>query len=251
MPLVRQAIGALSRRLGQPELLALVYAGARQALREEIAIRAILASSLRAEATFIDVGTNRGQILREAVRVAPRGRHLAFEPIPALAADLAREFPGVDCRPMALGAKAGTATFCHFRRLDGWSGLQRTLQVSDADGDPEYIPVTVSTLDAEVGHLTPAVIKIDVEGAERDVIEGGRAVLSQVRPLLIFEHVATAAELYGASSEMVWDLLAELDYEIYSVTGDGPFTRAAFTANLTVVNWLARPGAKQPDTRVS
>jgi FkbM family methyltransferase len=241
MPPLRRTIGAVARRLGRPELPAALYAGARQELHEEIAIGAVLASGLRGDATYVDVGTNRGQILREAVRVAPRGRHIAFEPIPALAAALARAFPDVECRQAALGTRPGTARFCHFRSLDGWSGLQRSPEISDERGDPEYITVNVSTLDKEIGDLMPRVVKIDVEGAELGVVDGGRSLLSHARPLVIFEHVAAAAALYGASPDALWDLFTELNYEIFSVTGDGPFTRVAFAENTAVVNWLARP----------
>ncbi len=239
----RRLVGAAARRLGRPELLAACYPGARQALREEIAIGAILASALRGDSTYVDVGANRGQILREAVRVAPHGKHLAFEPIPAVAAELKASFPDVDCRQLALGARSGTARFCYFRNLDGWSGLRRSPEISDERGDPEYITVTVSTFDEELGELLPRVVKIDVEGAELGVIEGARTVLARARPLIVFEHVATGAALYGSSSGALWDLLKELDYEIFSVTGEGPFTRQAFaeTTGGVIVNWLARP----------
>lgn len=246
MALVRRGVGWLSRRLQRPELLAAAYATAREELHEEIAIRAVLASALRSDSTYVDVGTNRGQVLGEAVRAAPRGRHVAFEPIPALAAVLARTFPAVDCRQMALGAEPGRAEFCHFRALDGWSGLRRSPVVSDERGDPEYIAVQVSTLDAEVGDLRPAVIKIDVEGAELDVLEGGRSVLERAKPLLIFEHVASTSALYDAPPAAAWDLLADIGYEILTVTGDGPVTRIAFAENTTVVNWLARPAPASP-----
>jgi FkbM family methyltransferase len=241
MGLVRRGVGWLSRRLERPEVLAAVYANAREELHEEIAITAILASALRSDGTYVDVGTNRGQVLGEAVRVAPRGRHVAFEPIPALAAEVARAFPSVDCRQLAIGATPDTAEFCHFRALDGWSGLRRSPVVSDERGDPEYISVQVSTLDVELGNVHPAVIKIDVEGAELDVLEGGRSLLTRVKPLLIFEHVAFASALYDAPPTAPWDLLTELGYEVLTVTGDGPVTRAAFAENTTVVNWLARP----------
>ncbi len=144
---------------------------------------------------------------------------------------------------MALGSYPQVAKFCHFKNLDGWSGLRRSPEISDARGDPEYITVKVSTLDAEIGDLTPRVIKIDVEGAELAVIEGGRSLLSQARPMVIFEHVAVAAALYGAATEALWDLLRELDYEIFSVTGDGPLTQRAFAESTKVVNWIARPSA--------
>ncbi|MGA2454689.1 MAG: FkbM family methyltransferase [Solirubrobacteraceae bacterium] len=246
MGLVRRGVGWLSRRLERPELLAAAYASAREELHEEIAIRAILASGLRSDSTYVDVGTNRGQVLGEAVRVAPRGRHIAFEPIPALAVEVARAFPAVDCRRKAVGARPGEAEFCYFRAMDGWSGLRRSPVVSDERGDPEYITVEVSTLDVELGELSPAVIKIDVEGAELDVLEGARALLTRAKPLLIFEHVAAASALYDAPPAAPWDLLAELGYEVLTVTGDGPVTRAAFAENATVVNWLARPGAAAP-----
>jgi Methyltransferase FkbM domain len=116
--------------------------------------------------------------------------------------------------------------------------------VSDERGQPEYITVTVSTLDIELATVAPSVIKIDVEGAELEVLEGGRAVLGDARPVLIFEHVGEAAALYGAPPEGVWDLLSELGYRIFSVTGDGPFTRSDFARAGTVVNWLATPSAR-------
>jgi hypothetical protein len=147
----------------------------------------------------------------------------------------------VDCRRKALGAAAEVAEFCHFRRLEGWSGLRRQPGISDSEGDPEFITVEVSTLDAELPDLTPRVIKVDVEGAELAVLQGGLALLRRARPLLIFEHERTPAELYGASSGALWDLLAELGYEVFAVTGEGPFTRAAFEQAQGIVNWLGTP----------
>ena len=236
-------MGAFARRVGRPELVGALYPGARRAEQDALAISAILAASLRTGSTYVDVGSNRGQVLAEAVSAAPHARHLAFEPIPALAAEIRAAFPAVECREMALGAAAGTAEFCHFRKLDGWSGLRRSPLISDERGDPEYIEVQVSTLDAQLGGLDPTVVKIDVEGAELDVLEGGRELLARAMPLLIFEHVASASELYGAAPDALWELLAELGYDVLSVTGAGPYTREAFAAEQDVVNWVARPRA--------
>lgn len=166
MKFTTRAMGAASRRLGRPELLAAIDVHARRTQYDEIAIRAVLAATLPNGATYVDIGANRGQILREAVRVSPRGYHYAFEPIPELAAQLAQHFPEADCRCMALGARPERAQFCHFTALDGWSGLRRRPEVSDERGAPEYITVEVSTLDIELRDVAPAVVKIDVEGAE-------------------------------------------------------------------------------------
>ncbi len=144
-------------------------------------MRAILAAVLRADSCYVDVGANRGQILGEAVRLAARGHHVAFEPIPQLAAALAADFVEVDCRALALGAQPGRASFCHYTRLDGWSGLLANPEISDEQGAPVEIEVEVSTLDDQLTGLDPVLIKIDVEGAEQSVLEGGRELLARAR----------------------------------------------------------------------
>ncbi len=237
----RRVVGAVSRRLGRPELVSALYSGARREEHEAIALSAALAALLPGGGTYVDVGTNRGQLLAEAVRLAPRGRHLAFEPIPVLAAGLAASFPTVDVRQKALGARSERTRFCHFTRLDGWSGLRRNPEVSDEQGAPEYIDVEVSTLDVELAGHTPTVLKIDVEGAELEVLKGAGELLERARPVVIFEHVARATALYGDSPEALWDLFAEARYRITSVLGEGPFDRGAFAASRDVVNWLAAP----------
>jgi FkbM family methyltransferase len=241
MSLTHRALGAVARRVERPELVATFYPGARQLLHEEIAIKAVLAAVLRRDATYVDVGTNRGQLLGAALATAPAGRHVAFEPIPQLAAQLKRSFPQVDTRQLAVSSEPGTAEFCHFRTMDGWSGLRRSPEVSDERGAPEFIEVSLSTLDIELAELQPRVIKIDVEGAELQVVRGGSTVLAANKPFVIFEHAAAAAALYGSPSVALFDLLGELDYEIFTITGDGPYTRAAFAASTGVVNWFARP----------
>lgn len=239
MNLATRAIASVSRRLDRPELLAAVNATARRSQLEDAAMSAVLACTLNDDATYVDIGANRGQVLREAVRVAPRARHIAFEPVPAVADELVRAFPQVDCRRKALAAQAEQARFCYFRRLDGWSGLRRHPQISDSRGDPEYITVEVSTLDAELGEIAPSVVKIDVEGAEQAVLEGARTVLARARPVVIFEHVRDTAELHRTPPGAPWDLLDELGYSIFTLTGDGPVTRAAFIQDAHTVNWLA------------
>jgi len=239
--LARRAAGALSRRLDRPELLSVLDPAIRQAEHEEIAIRALFAATLRGGSLYVDVGTNRGQLLAEAVRVSPYARQIAFEPIPALAEEIAARFPAVDCRRLAVGARVEEARFCHFTKLDGWSGLRRSPEISDERGAPQFIDVHVSTIDSELAGLAPTLIKIDVEGAELGVLEGGRELLTRVRPLLVVEHVAAAAALYETSSEQLWELLDELGYSLFAATGEGPLSRAAFAAPGRGVNWLEVP----------
>ncbi|MHB8233858.1 MAG: FkbM family methyltransferase [Solirubrobacteraceae bacterium] len=238
---MHRALSSAARRLQRPELVATFYGGARRFLHEDIAVQALIAALLRHDATYVDVGTNRGQLLAEALRVAPGGRHVAFEPIPELAAEVRRAFPGVDTRQLALSEQPGSAEFCHFTTMDGWSGLRRSPEVSDVRGHPQYIQVQLSTLDAELAGLSPRLIKIDVEGAELDVVRGGRELLGSVKPFVIFEHVAAAAALYSSSSSALWKLFDGLGYDVFSITGEGPLTAEEFASFGGGVNWLARP----------
>src|SRR5688500_17081728 len=95
VPLTKRVLAGVSRRTRRPELLAAFDRLARRDLRDELAMRAILAAKLRAESTFVDVGANTGQWTKDALRCAPGGRHLAFEPVPALHEEMTRALPEV------------------------------------------------------------------------------------------------------------------------------------------------------------
>ena len=191
----------------------------------------MLAALLRPDATYVDVGTNRGQLLGEAVRVAPAGRHIAFEPIPELAEEVRRRVPARRHAASWRSARSrASAEFCHFKTMDGWSGLRRSPEVSDERGHPEYIQVQLSTLDAELAGVDPRVVKIDVEGAELDVVRGGRAgarAQPAVRDLRARRGRRRAVRVGLRRPVGRFD---ELGYEIFSITGDGPFARDAFAA---------------------
>jgi hypothetical protein len=52
-------------------------------------------------------------------------------------------------------------------------------------------------------------IKIDVEGAELQVLRGATATIRRCRPVIVFEHGVGAADCYGTTPEQVYDVLTE------------------------------------------
>jgi FkbM family methyltransferase len=238
----RRVVGHLSRRFDRPELLAAFDVDIARTHREDVAMRAILAALLEHDSVYVDVGANSGQILAHAVAAAPEGRHVAFEPIGAHVRELRLRFPGVDSRALAISDYPGESTFTHFRDLSGWSGLKRQPRISDELGNPETITVRVSTLDEQLDGIDPAVVKIDVEGAELGVLRGASRVIERSRPRLILEHGSESAALYGTGSPDLWDQLTEFGYRVYPVTGGRPVDRRAFGGGSKTVNWLAVPG---------
>jgi hypothetical protein len=93
--------------------------------------------------------------------------------------------------------------------------------------------------------LSPAFLKIDVEGAEEEVLAGAAETLMRHRPLVAFEHGAGSAEYFGTTPERLHTLLcAELGYRIEGLDGDGPYDIRRFArifASGERVNFVARP----------
>src|SRR5512137_410531 len=70
---------------------------------------AVMRRCLGRDSTCVDVGCHEGLMLREMLRLAPAGRHHAFEPIPELYRKLCVAFPTVTVHGVALSDAAGEA----------------------------------------------------------------------------------------------------------------------------------------------
>jgi FkbM family methyltransferase len=215
----------------------------RRELRDEHALRVVLASVLRADSNAIDVGANVGAVLESIVRIAPRGNHIAYEPIPDLHARLSSSFPTVDVRRAALSDVCEETEFAHVVDAPAYSGLRRR-QLPANIGEVRSIPVRTERLDdvLEPGYV-PALLKIDVEGAELNVLRGARRTLELHRPVVLFEHGSGGADVYGATPGELFDLLDQVGLRIFDTEGEGPYSREGFCATFTepIWNFLACP----------
>jgi FkbM family methyltransferase len=241
----RQQVLRVARRLGaEPHLRRAQEALAPWEIwrnrRDDAHLRAVMAAVLAPDSNGIDVGANIGEVLSTLVRLAPQGRHIAYEPLPELAGALAERFPGVDVRCAALAGAPGEATF--YRRADAPSRSA----LRPLGGPTEPLPVRLEALDDSLpdGYVLHF-LKIDVEGAELAVLEGALRTLRRDRPVVAFEHGSTALE-YGTTHGMVHDLLCgEAGLRIFDMDGDGPFDRATFERVADPPgrrwNFLARP----------
>lgn len=185
--------------------------------------------SLAADANCIDVGANIGDILQDIVTIAPNGRHVAYEPLPELGADLKRRFPKVDVRNAAVSDADGEATFYHVRSSHGRSSLS-------SDGlDPrnvEQLRVRLEVLDEALPReYVPALVKIDVEGAEAAVLRGARRLLGEHHPIVVFEHGAAAAGM-GSTSGEIHGTLGSLGFRIFDIDGRGPLSADEFDTSV-------------------
>jgi FkbM family methyltransferase len=207
-------------------------------------LHAILGAVLRPDSNCIDVGAHDGVFLADMARLAPLGRHIAYEPLPELAGVLAQRFPGVDVRNRALSDREGQAEFMHVLTRPGWSGF-RERPYPDKE-TVRRITVPTESLDRAVGRdYVPHFIKIDVEGAEEQVLRGALETIRRHQPLVALEHGLGSAEYYGTRPETIHTMLTvAAGLSIFDLDGGGPYSADAFTRAFEQgerVNFLARP----------
>jgi FkbM family methyltransferase len=217
-------------------------AGDRRNRRDDFHLKLLIRFTLRPSSNYLDVGANKGYFLKGVTEVAPLGHHIAYEPLPELAAQLATKFPGVEVRQAALSDKDGEASFTHVlgRGNQGYSKL-----VEGGSEKPAYAPdlatdnivVYTQRLDDHLpeGWL-PQIVKVDVEGAERLVFRGAMDTFRRAKPVIAFEHVWDPE-----GSEEVYGLLCDdIGLRIFDMEGYGPFSRSEFFDGLaTRWNWVA------------
>lgn len=186
----------------------------------DILTEKILRRELKADSSCIDVGAHKGEILESLLRYAPQGKHIAFEPIPYLNNLLKTKFSDkADIHPYALSDHAGKTEFNLVLDDPAYSGLKKRKYKTETPSI-ETIQVEVKTLDEVVRNLDRkiALIKIDVEGGEFDVLKGAAQLLKRDKPTLIFECGKGASEYYGSGPGEIYSFLSRFDYKIYSVT---------------------------------
>lgn len=159
--------------------------------------------------SFIDVGCHKGQILKMALKIAPKGEHFAFEAIPVYYDRLEKEFgKTVNLSHCAVTNYIGETTFNYVESNPMFSGIkQRDYPKSEKISQ---ITISTDTLDNALKDCPNIdLIRIDVEGAEFDVIEGGKRIIFEHQPVILFEHQEGAAGYYENSPDKMWDVLVD------------------------------------------
>ena len=216
---------------------------------EPRAIEAILARTLRPHDACVDVGAHLGSFLSLLVRLAPNGRHMAFEPVPIKAELLSRRFPEVEVHALVLGEVNTTKTFYLARATTAASGLTRTDWHGSAYTE---LQVTQSRLDDVIPDDRPVdFLKLDVEGNELNVLDGATRILEHQKPLILFEST------FKALARPVFECLTRRGYVVFTpqdlLSSGRPLEIAAFEKGhewpFRAFNYFAIPRAGGPERR--
>jgi FkbM family methyltransferase len=179
----------------------LLHLDITQNLRYDRATQKIMRKVLRPESNCIDVGAHKGEILEQILKLSPLGRHLAIEPIPAMAKSLSEKFSGKPCEILrcAVSNFSGKTNFHVVKNAPAYSGLRQRKYATDRP-EIETIEVEVNTLDTLwPGDLKLDLIKLDIEGGELHALEGASAIMHRYRPYVIFEFGLGSAEFYEST----------------------------------------------------
>lgn len=140
--------------------------------------------------TVVDIGANRGQFALVARHSFPNANIISFEPLPEPATVFDRVFSNdslVVLHKLAIGSKSEECIM-HISARDDSSSLLpiSSLQEKTFPGTREVatINVQVEPLEALVDDkdiLSPAMLKLDVQGFELDAIQGCESLLSRFK----------------------------------------------------------------------
>lgn len=183
--------------------------------------------------TFYDIGANVGfYSIIAANLVGPKGRVVSFEPLPENVQALKHNvdinhFAQVTVCEMALSVTDGELSFAKSHRMT--DGRLETVErlPSEYSG---HIRVATRRLDSIVGEARlppPHLVKIDVEGAENDVLCGAFSTLADARPVLIIE-------LHGTNAAVV-RTLAQAGYCAATLHPYPSITEAHWNAAIVAV----------------
>lgn len=184
---------------------------------------------------IFDVGANWGFYVLLAHRHRDAGCEIvAFEPHPRSAKELRtqivlNEVTQATVVPAALSDRAGAIEF-----VDTGSAIGQKVAAVDKDfGWARRISLPAITLDeAAEKYGAPDLIKLDVEGAENLVLEGGKRVLTEQRPTLL-------VEVHGEEcAGRFYDLMDQYDYR-YETTGGTAIADRAYHHHL-----ICRPNSR-------
>jgi len=188
--------------------------------------------SLR-DGLFVDVGAHTGQSLVKLLMVDPSRGYLGFEPQPAAAAFVAEildanRHPG-HILAAAAGSESKATVLFSKGMLDDGASIVAGFRVDEQYDRTRAVPVlagdeVLRSLEAD---SAVALIKIDAEGAELDVVEGFRETVGRDRPVLLCEVLPVGdrsgpvGALRAARTNELLGVLERSSYEIKMIDPAG------------------------------
>lgn len=195
------------------------YAGGKI---HEVQVTKLTIKSLKHANCFVDVGTNFGWYTCLASKHMPLGVVYGFE-MDKLNYDLLRKNLEINnctnVKAYNLAVSDSSGIIYYEKEDNSPSPSFRQLSKNETLSSKNITSMKSVTLDEFFDHEQhkPDVIKIDVEGAEINVLKGARQILGKYRPTLFVEVHPENLPIFESSVEDVLYLLNEYGYELFEI----------------------------------
>ena len=181
----------------------------------------ILSILVEFQSTIVDIGANVGEWIRVANTHSPwRANFICFEANPDLKLPEEYKMYPVDWRNHALGSKKSSMSLIVPENYNN-DNLSIVAMVVSADNSVEVLLFLEKYLESPVGVF----MKIDVEGAEKIVLDGGKDFIKNKRPSIFIETYDDFAQRHDSTSKEVLTILEDLDYQIYWINTEDKLTK--------------------------
>ena len=177
-------------------------------------------SWLKPDAVYYDIGSNTGYHALIANTIITEGEIYAFEPMPEVRAIFEKHISlnknlishnSINLSPIAISNKACEVLFSNDVVFREGNTYIKTSDVFSSAKNKIMVPCQSVDGLIQEGYKAPDVIKIDVEGAEYDVLIGAKNTLLQYKPnILLGTH---DCHLPGVQQKCV-SFLKELGYDV-------------------------------------
>jgi FkbM family methyltransferase len=217
------------------------------------------------EGTFVDVGVNRGQTLAKMLRIAPESRYVGIEPQSGCVFHIEEFFRinGLESCTIIATAFSDHSGFARLK-LNSPAVGDSTASIAQAHRpDSFYVRSSVipvfpgDALFSKLPEQAIALIKIDVEGAELEVLRGLSATLRKKRPFVVFEVlnnylVVTRQELSveltayrNERARQISSFFDDAGYAVFNIRGKSliqtEIIKPEVSSDLSITNYLAVP----------
>jgi len=168
----------------------------------------VMGLNLLPDSIVVDVGANIGAMTVPLARRVPKGRVIAFEPQRIVSQILSANLQlnglvNVDVRRAVAGMSGATSTIdvpemnpATVNNFGGLSLISNTKRTASQDQIRGWNTVPSTPLDSL--HLPKIdLLKVDAQGMEAQVLEGGRLTIERDLPVLYMEYESKSRDLYN------------------------------------------------------
>lgn len=195
------------------------------------ALWSLVSRQVPANSLIVDVGANIGLSTIALSQAVPRGKVIAFEPSPRNLEFLkknirANGINNVEIQDFALSDEAGHLAF-HTADYGAGSHVVSGEHLGMDWRNTTVLKTTLDTIFVNQDASRVALIKIDAEGHEPNILAGARRLLARDRPLLFIEFNAWCLNAFGGHSPAAFARALWSSFEVLSVNEGGDLVAAA------------------------